>query len=271
MRVRLLLPGLAALVLLASACLPAPELRSDKLLHDTSLIDVPTGADAEAESTAEASTDPEATAEAGSDDPEATPEAAAGNNDTVCAPPCWHGIVPGETNWRDAITMIEDSGVFANVQVEDVPDSGVRQALWQEGAEGEPCCQMFSSEDGETVSVVFLRTAPLITMSQLVERWGEPEYLRGVEFTDDQAIMNLIYPEVPMVVYAFVAGPTEGQLSESSEIIGVLYMTQHDMDLLLQTNDLHAWEGYQGFSDYEEGEFEVTPSVTITPTPETAE
>ena len=260
MRVRLLLPGLIALVLLASACLPAPELRSDKLLRDTSLIDAPAAADAEAESTAEA----------GSDDPEATQEAGVGTA-IECAPPCWRGIVPGETNWRDAVTMIEDSGVFANVQVEDVPDSGVRQALWQEGAEGEPCCQMFSSEDGETVSVVFLRTAPQITMSQLVERWGEPEYLRGVEFTDDQAIMNLIYPEVPMVVYAFVAGPTEGQLSESSEIIGVLYMTQHDMDLLLQTNELHGWEGYQGFSDYEEGEFEVTPSVTITPTPETAE
>jgi len=258
MRVRLLLPGLAALVLLASACLPAPELRSDKLLHDTSLIDDSAVADAEA------------TAEAGSDDPEATPDVAAGDA-IECAPPCWRGIVPGETNWRDALTMIEDAGIFANVQVEDVPDSGVRQALWQEGAEGEPCCQMFSSEDGETVSVVFLRTAPLINMGELVERWGEPEYLRGVEFTDDQAIMNLIYPEVPMVVYAFVAGPTEGQLSDSSEIIGVLYMTQHDMDLLLQTNDLHSWDGYQGFSDYEDGEFEVTPSVTITPTPETAE
>ena len=35
----------------------------------------------------------------------------------------------------------------------------------------------------------------------------------------------------------------------------------------MQTTELHRWEGYGSYSDYMEGEWEVTPSVTLTPTP----
>ena len=80
--------------------------------------------------------------------------------------------------------------------------------------------------------------------------------------------MSLVYPDVPMVVYAFVEGAEKGELSASSEVIGALYFVQEDMDLLLKTTDLHAWEGYQSYAAYIDGEFEVTPSVTLTPTPE---
>ena len=39
------------------------------------------------------------------------------------------------------------------------------------------------------------------------------------------------------------------------------------LDLLLKTNNLHAWEGYDTYLAYQESGFEVTPSVTLTPTP----
>jgi hypothetical protein len=67
------------------------------------------------------------------------------------------------------------------------------------------------------------------------------------------------------VIYAFVAG-TAGALSESSEIVGVLYMTPTDMDLLIKTSNLHAWDGYKLYSAYDTSEYQVTPSVTLTPT-----
>ena len=95
---------------------------------------------------------------------------------------------------------------------------------------------------------------------------GEPKYLVGSPYSDDQAVMNLIYPDKSLVVYAFVAGTT-GSLSESSEIVGVLYMTPPDMDLLIKTSSLHAWAGYKAYQDYDTSTFEVTPSVTLTPTP----
>jgi hypothetical protein len=113
---------------------------------------------------------------------------------------------------------------------------------------------------------MFLRTAPNMTLGEVIDAKGEPAYLIGSPFSEDQAVINLIYPNVPMVLYAFVEGTT-GTLSENSEIIGMLYLKQSDMDLLMQTSELQAWEGYQSYQAYEESELEITPSVTLTPTP----
>jgi hypothetical protein len=122
------------------------------------------------------------------------------------------------------------------------------------------------TEDGDTVSVLFLRVAPSLTVGEVISAQGEPTYLVGSPFSDDQAVMNLIYPEKSLVVYGFVAG-TAGELSASSEIVGVLYMTPADMDLLIKTSSLQVWEGYQSYQTYDTSEFEVTPAVTLTPTP----
>ena len=60
-----------------------------------------------------------------------------------------------------------------------------------------------------------------------------------------------------------------GEISETSEIIGSLYTTPDQMDVFMQTNNLHEWEGYAPYSTYQNDEgsdFEITPSVTLTPT-----
>ena len=223
---RILLIIAAVIMLLVAACAPAPVLRDDTLLHDTSLV---TG--------------------------------------EPCAAPCFHGITPGETSWRDALTILEDDTSFKNVQTQNADDGSSRiQAAWQDGENGAVCCQILT-EDGETVSLTFLRTAPVMTLGQVIEAHGEPKYIAGQDFTSDQAIMSLVYPDVPMVVYAFVAGAETGTLSASSEIIGMLYFVQSDMDLLLKTSELYNWKGYQSFKAYTDGEFDITPSVTLTPTP----
>src|SRR5690606_27426350 len=111
------------------------------------------------------------------------------------------------------------------------------------------------------------RTAPPMNLGELTGAHGDPSYLIGSEFTEDQALVSLVYPETPMVVYAFVGGAAVGELSETSEIIGVLYLVPSEMELLIQTQDLHEWEGYQSFAAYNDGPFEVTPSITLTPAP----
>ena len=185
-----------------------------------------------------------------------------------CAAPCFRGITPGETRLSNALTIIEDDSEFTNIQTQGPEDDNpVVQVSWQQGEEGQPCCQLVA-QDGETVSLMFLRTAPDHVLSEFIEAHGEPEYLAGQDFTEDQAIMSLVYPDVPMIVYAFVEGAAAGELSATSEIIGVLYVVEEDMNLLLETTELHEWEGYQPFATYMEGELEITPSVTLTPTPE---
>lgn len=225
MNFRVLLPGVVIALVLLAACAPPPPLRDDSLLHDETIF----------------------------------------SNEEPCAVPCWKGIVPGETDWSNALTTIEDDSAFTDPQVQESPDnSSLRQAAWQE-TEGSPCCQMLT-EDGETVSAIFLRVAPELTLEDLIDAQGEPEYVLGIPYTEEEAIANLIYPDVSMVVYAFVAGAAQGEITETSEVIAVLYLTQKDMDLLIKTNNLHEWEGFKSYKEYEEGEFEVTPSITLTPT-----
>jgi hypothetical protein len=184
-----------------------------------------------------------------------------------CAAPCWRGITPGETSWRDALIILEDDPTIENLQTQTDENTKAAAADWQQRG-GAACCQAFS-EDGQTVSILFLRTAPTMTLGQVIAAHGEPTYAVGSPFSDNQAIINLIYPNIPMVVYAFVPG-TEGEISANSEIIGVLYMTPKDMALLEVTSSLHRWEGYGSYSAYrgdEDAPFDVTPSVTLTPTP----
>jgi hypothetical protein len=184
--------------------------------------------------------------------------------DAACSSPCWRGITPGKTPWSDALSKLQDDKTLESVNVQTDDKSAALVAEFQQKG-GSSCCQMFS-KDGKNVNVLFLRIAPTVKLGQLIEAQGEPKYLVGSPYSDDQAVMNLIYPDKSLVVYAFVAGTT-GALSESSEIVGVLYMTPSDMDLLIKTSSLHAWAGYKAYQDYDSSAFEVTPSVTLTPTP----
>jgi hypothetical protein len=182
-----------------------------------------------------------------------------------CAAPCWRGITPGETEWEDALIILEDDPALTDPALQRDEESGAVVAEFQQIDSSIQCCQIFS-ESGDLVDIIFLRLAPTRSVGEVIEAQGEPTYLVGSPFSEGQAIMNLVFIDVPMVVYAFIEGMT-GELTEESEIIGVLYLTETDMELLLQTTNLHEWEGYGMYEEYEQGAYEVTPSVTLTPVP----
>jgi hypothetical protein len=181
-----------------------------------------------------------------------------------CAVPCWRGITPGETSWDEAVAILQADPMLENVQVQEDANSDAKAASWAQ-LDGDECCQMFSV-DGQTVWVLFLRLAPEIALGDVVEVQGEPAFAVGSPFTDDQAIINLIYPDQRMVVYSFVPGET-GSLSAESEVIGILLMSSQDLDLLLGTSNLFEWRGYADYATYNPdiSTFDVTPSVTLTP------
>lgn len=199
------------------------------------------------------------------------------NINDECDAPCWRGITPGETKYSDALIILQDETDLDDPQSQSIPDSGPAVgASWQPTG-GEACCQIIS-EDGNTVSSIFLQIAPDITLKQVIEARGEPEYVLGTPGTDDQAIVNLFYPEQNMIVFAFVSGAETGTLSETSEIIGVYYTTPDRMDLGIKLSSLFGWKGYQPFSAYAPEnpdapssvtpDYKVTQSVTLTPTGE---
>lgn len=232
--------GIIALVLLVAACAPPPELRDQNLLADSSLLNAR---------------------------PEQTPQAGAGTTSAACTAPCWHDITPGKTRWADALVKIQDDPAFQVEEPKQDDKSKTIGLVWSPKG-GTQCCQMVA-EDGETVNLIFLRTRPDHTVGEVIAKQGEPKYAVGTPFSDDQAIVNLVYPEVPMLIFVFAAGEAKGEISRSSEVIGVLYTTPKDMDLFMKTNFLHNWQGYKPYSAYKNGdgvEFDITPSVTLTPT-----
>jgi hypothetical protein len=182
--------------------------------------------------------------------------------DEGCSAPCWRDITPGETRWNDALAIIEADETLTGVQTRSDAETGQIGAAWAQ-VDGDNCCQMFT-QDGETVSLIVAQTAPIVRFGQVVEKYGEPTYALGETVTNDQALLSVYYPEVPMIVYVFAAGTT-GQISEQSEVVGFAYTTLDLMELVVNTSDLYNWTGYGVFNAFSEGEFDVTPSITLTP------
>ncbi|MFW5709050.1 MAG: hypothetical protein ACOCX5_02400 [Chloroflexota bacterium] len=220
MRVRLILV-LISVIFFAAACAPEPQILSDQLLQDESLI---------------------------TEDP--------------CGPPCWRGITPGETSWNDALDIIEQDLALEDLQTRANEETGQIGASWAQ-VDGDNCCQMFT-QDGTTVSLLVAQTTPELTFDQIVDEYGQPSYIIGDTVTSDQALVSVYYPDVPMLIYLFVAGES-GEINGSNPVVGFAYMTGDLMELLLSTSELHTWEGYGTFASYIDSEFEVTPSVTLTP------
>ncbi len=189
-----------------------------------------------------------------------------------CEAPCWNGIVPGETVFRDAKLMIEENACLpddpetesqadsdaSQVSLQDTCYTEIQEAEREEGsdarifgfapAEGQVCCQVFS-RDGETTTSLLLQFAPVMSLGPVMDRYGEPLYLGGEAPAAEQAYMALVYPQVPMVVYVFVAGAETGRLSTSSEVLGAMYLAPDEMDLLLACSRLYDWQGFGAFND----------------------
>lgn len=209
-----------ALVLVAAACAPPPELRNPGYLQDTSLIDA-----------------------------------------EPCGAPCWRGIIPGETTWSEARSIIEDDPTLSNIEIRNEEETGEIAATFQR-VDGIACCLLYT-ENGEGVDQMLFQLAPDITLGQIVEVHGEPEYLSLSEVSEDQAAAALYYPEIRSIIYAFVAGKETGTISADSEIFAVLYVRQSDMDLVVENSSLYLWDGYGSYQDYAGRDFDITPIPTI--------
>ncbi len=181
-----------------------------------------------------------------------------------CGPPCWRGITPGETSWDEALQIVKDDPTLSEPEIQEGEgeESDARLAVWNE-TDGQMCCQMFT-KDGEVVESLVLLVAPAIRLNEVIERHGDPVYAIGTEVSDDQAVMNLFYMDPPMLLYAFVPGKN-GALSQSSEVVGVLYLSPDSMTEVVESNNLPAWNGYQSFQSYADADFAVTAIPSATP------
>lgn len=170
-----------------------------------------------------------------------------------CEAPCWNGITPGETSYRDARLILESAGRF-KISEESEPEgeNPGRVFSFAEG-ENQPCCQVIS-RDGETISSFMLQLAPAMSYGPVFDKYGEPSYVLGQQVSEEQGYALFVYPETPMVIYAYVAGGAEGMVAVDNKIIGVMHLAAAEMQELLTCARLHLWQGFISLGTYAEAE-----------------
>lgn len=172
-----------------------------------------------------------------------------------CAAPCWNNIIPGETSYRDAKILVEDDGRFGNIDEPEPQEGSSMRGFRFSANEEQVCCEILSM-DGEVVDRLVLQLAPVMILGEALEKYGDPDYLLGDEVSEDQAYMALIWTDVPMIVFAFVAGAAEGELSPTSEIFNLMYVTKVEMQHLVDCASLYVWEGYLSYADYMDEDYD---------------
>ncbi len=171
-------------------------------------------------------------------------------DEEACEAPCWQGIIPGETTFEEAVAIVEALDGVEEVEVQEI-DAGSFIALFG----GEVlCCQIFS-EDGESVSTVVLNSAPVVSIGEVIARYGEPDYSDAASVSPRQTVHNLWFVDYAMVVFVFTPGE-DAALSEESEVVGAVYV---ESDLYTEIfNDnlsfgvLYEWTGYVSLAELRE-------------------
>jgi len=171
-----------------------------------------------------------------------------------CEAPCWQSIVPGETLWGQALDVVAANAEYTGQ--DQTRSRETDEVVLSFGyLDGPQCCRLYT-RDGEVVASILLLLSPDMQLGQIIERYGEPQYIQGENLTDDQTFVSLVYRDVPMIVYAFGAGIETGQLSAESEIIGAVLMAADEMQMLMESTDLYEWSGYGALKTILDGEFD---------------
>jgi hypothetical protein len=183
------------------------------------------------------------------------------DSDDTCEAPCYQDIVPGTTTFADAVGKLQNNSLFKDVQSQDSPP----QAVWSTQG-GTQCCNLAANPDTGLVEVVLIRTAPVMTLLEVIEKYGEPEYVVPQEYTPEEVALGLLYPEEGFLAYV-TPGGTSASISDENPVVVVLYFNPDQSQELIDGATLFAWQGLAAFNAYQNATPIVTPKPTLTPTP----
>lgn len=164
-----------------------------------------------------------------------------------CAPPCWQNITPSQTTMEEALQIVSQ---MQSLTVASATDAEI---IFSQGS-GAPCCQIASDDQG-IVAAILLQLAPETGVGAAIQELGEPQYVTGMPYSDQENLLVLIYPDEASFLYAMVAGADE-PLSEGSPVVSALFATRAQMDQVTSMTPLDHWKGYLSFSAYMDGQFD---------------
>ena len=177
-----------------------------------------------------------------------------------CEAPCWQNLVAGESAWglaQDFITNNADYTVVTNTRDRNTGEAWIEFAY----QDGPVCCRVYTRTQ-ETLSSVYLLLNPQNTVQEIIDRYGEPQFITAQAKTPDQSIIALVYSDLPFVAYVFAENLSESQINGDSQVFAVAFHALSEMETVLQTETLFAWNGYGTLGD-------ILAQPEVTPAPAT--
>jgi len=160
-----------------------------------------------------------------------------------CQPPCWRGIVPGETTLAEAL---EIARALDNIAIVNQGEQEFQFGL----IDGPACCQV-SADGSQTVTAIILQFAPAMTLGDAIGKYGEPLFFRGQPYAEAEALLWFWYPDLHTMIQALVPG-VDGMLQAESPIVAAYYLADIVMTEASQADVFKPWRGYVGYKDYVE-------------------
>ena len=161
-----------------------------------------------------------------------------------CGPPCFWGIVPGETTEAEVTEILQERGVFETCEAFDNEVEG--------GARGIKCGSRVLidfTEGDDIVREVGFVPSLTITVQEVVAKYGEPEGVLivplGVHVIDVQLV--LVYPS--MLTWVRLSLQKEGPyiLEPSTSVKSVVYDVKFNE---LSYADRSSWRKWKGYGEY---------------------
>lgn len=154
-----------------------------------------------------------------------------------CGPPCFWGIVPGETTEAEVIEILREKGVFDTCETFDREARG--------GERGMECgSRVFISfqQGGDVIQGLGFSPTSTITVQDVVEKYGEPQSVEvgalGVHVLDYQLI--LAYPKILTLVRLSLQQEYPYVLEPVTPVKDIVYYLEFGGDFSLKS----VWHGY---------------------------
>jgi hypothetical protein len=185
-----------------------------------------------------------------------------------CRPPCWEGVVPGNTTVDEAFQLWSRSEIISHVEVVTLPmpalnKDGFLTWLWANGEEGGDA--IYGSVNGvPTVDMISPRFSSFsgdsISIGDVIGAFGEPEYVQAVATGYTDEVTKVIYS---LFLYfprqGFVIGINvhrESIITPDLPIAGITFFPISTYQELTQRFSpdypelFTQWNGYQPFLYY---------------------
>jgi protein-disulfide isomerase len=162
-----------------------------------------------------------------------------------CTPPCWRGIVPGETRSDEASAVIYGSRQFYEIQETTAPEFSLSWRSLGSGIE-EP--SFLIADQAGVIDVISVIALAPFSLGDVIRAQGEPEYAAAYPLSQGRLLLELYYPPKALVVFA-LSDPA-GVFGDDSAVIGAYFLTQGRSKDLLTRRVPVDWAGYEQVEQY---------------------